>query len=436
MKRISVILLTALLLLALAGCGTKAPGSTPPDTTNPVVTVSPDSSPIGDQDAGNKTVTVFTKKREWDWDAIEKAYENSHPDVDLIVDITDASTYYDILKGYLSSGDLPDVIQTVPGPTLDLWMEHLVPLNDLSVLDSMQQDVLNEYLINGDYYGVPIFMELHGVVYNMNYLEQVGYISAPETLDEFIDLNQKLIAAGLPTGICPWSSGGSILGHMTASVFSIHDDPIAYMKAIQNGEVDLIEDPDWNALYDYLDATLEYGNEDALVTDSTTERNALYAEQYAWYAHDGSWLTPQIKSTNPDLEDHIQLGVYPFTNDASKNKIGRSTQSVSVMNTEHAEEAKGFVDWLLGSDEGCDVLAKVCNVVLLRSDYEMSEEDIGALGKQGVDYVELGRSYGNFRNFPESIQADLMTAIEKYLGNVVDREESLSEIQALFESSK
>ena len=134
------------------------------------------------------------QKREWEkgWNALADAYMKEHPDVEVVINLTDANNYYDELKAYLASGDLPDIIQTVPGTTLSLWQDNLVPLNDLEVLDKMDQDIVNEYLVDGNYYGVPLFMELHGVIYNMDYLNQVGYDKAPETLDEFIDLNKKL----------------------------------------------------------------------------------------------------------------------------------------------------------------------------------------------------------------------------------------------------
>jgi len=387
--------------------------------------------------AGEKRiVNVFTKKREWDWKTIEARYEAYNPEVDLVVDATDSTTYYDLLKGYLASGDLPDVIQITSGSTMDVWKEYLVPLDGLEALNTMPADSTAEFMADGKYYGVPLFAELHGVIYNMDYLNKVGWTTTPTTLDEFIQLNEDLIAAGLPTGICPWSSAGSILGHMTASVFSSHDDPYAYMNEIIEGNVDLTTDEQWNALYDYLDATLKYGNADALVTDSTTERNALYTEEYAWYAHDGSWLTPQIKANNPELEDHIALGVYPFFNDASKNKIGNSLQGMSVMNTAHTEDAKNFVNWLLGTDDGCDVLANVCNVVLLKDGFELTVENVGALGVQGMNYVANGQAYNNFRGFPTEIQSALMAAIQKYLAGTSTRVESLAEIQALFESCK
>ena len=139
----------------------------------------------------------------------------------------------------------------------------------MEVLDHMDKEIVDEYLVDGNYYGVPLFMELHGVIYNMDFLNQVGYEEAPATLDEFIDLNEKLIANGLPTGISPWKSGGSIVGHMTAPVFSSQENPVEYMTKIQNGEVDLTKEKGFLELFDYLDATIEYGNKDAVNTDST-----------------------------------------------------------------------------------------------------------------------------------------------------------------------
>lgn len=435
MKKVLALLLATLMLAGCFAC-TSSPNEPAPQTEASGTDAASKTEAPADSSGEKRIVNVFTKKREWDWETIEARYEAYNPEVDLVVDATDANTYYDLLKGYLASGDLPDVIQITSGATMDVWKEHLLPLDGLEALSTMPAASTEEFMADGKYDGVPLFAELHGVIYNMDYLAKAGWTAAPTTLDEFIQLNEDLIAAGLPTGICAYSSAGAILGHMTAPVFSSHDDAYAYQREIIAGNVDLTADEQWNALYDYLDATLKYGNADALVTDNTTERNALYAEEYAWYAHDGSWLTPQIKANNPALEDHIALGVYPFFNDASRNKIGNSLQGMSVMNTAHAEDAKNFVNWLLGTDDGCDVLANVCSVVLLKDGFALTTESVGALGVQGMNYVANGQAYNNFRGFPTQIQATLMAAFQKYLAGTASRAESLAEIQALFESCK
>ena len=436
------LLLAILMIFSLVACSQKpadgGAGSAPAQT--PTTTPSQEKPTEVQEPTGDNTIVIFSKKREWEagWNAMREQYMANNPQIkDIVINLTDASNYYDLLKGYLASNDLPDIIQTVPGSTIDLWAEHLVDLNGIPAMDKMQKDIVDEYLVDGKYLGIPLFMELHGVIYNMKYLNQVGYEKAPETLDEFIDLNQKLQTANLPTGISPWKGAGSIVGHMTAPIFGAHEDSVAYMNDIIAGKVDLTQDAEWNALFDYLQATMEYGNKDALNTDNTTERNALYAEQFAWYAHDGSWLTPAIKSTNPDLENRIQLGVYPFTNDASKNKIGRSTQSLSVMQTgRNEEEVKKFIDWMLGSDEGCKILVEQCNTVILRTDYEMSPDYIGVLSVQGREYVNNGRSYGNFRHIPDSITKSLESPLQKFIGGAATKEDALKELQSLFESCK
>ena len=441
MKKILALLLATLMLATCFACASSEPEAAAQPAAEPAAPAAEeapvDAEPAETEATGEKrVVNVFTKKREWDWETIEKRYEAYNPQVDLVVDATDANTYYDLLKGYLASGDLPDVIQITSGSTMDVWKEHLVALDGMEALTTMPEASTAEFMADGAYYGIPLFAELHGVIYNMTYLNAAGWTTTPTTLDEFIKLNEDLIAAGQPTGICSYSNAGAILGHMTAPVFSSHEDAYAYQAEIVAGNADLTADAGWNALYDYLEATIKYGNPDALVTDNTTERNALYAEEYAWYAHDGSWLTPQIKATNPALEDHIALGVYPFTNDAASNKIGNSLQGMSVMNTEHAEDAKNFVNWLLGTDDGCDVLANVCNVVLLKDGFELTTESVGALGVQGMNYVAAGQAYNNFRGFPTEIQSTLMAAIQKFLAGTSTRAESLAEIQALFESTK
>ena len=412
MRRFFAGALACLMVLGLAACGQ----------------VEDTKTPASDGNASEKVVHVFTKKREWNWDRIKEAFEASHPGYVLNVDITEASDYYNLLKTYVTTGDLPDVIQTIPGSTIDLWKEYLVDISDLECFDKMDPEITNAYYEDGAHYGVPLFAEYHGVIYNMTYLEQVGFSDAPKTSDEFVALNKALIAAGLPTGISPWKGATAMIAHMTAPIFGAKDDSLSYYQGIQSGTVDLTSDKDWGMFLDYIDAVRQYGNADALNTDNTTERNAMYAGEYAWYGHDGSWVTPALRATNPEMEQNLQLGVYPYSSNPNENKIGVSTQGLSIMNTENVEAAKVFVDWLLGSDEGTDILVKDCNTVVLRTDYEMSAEDVGALAVQGRELSANGYGANNFRNMPDSVIANCANSLQKYIAQVIDRNGLLNEV--------
>lgn len=424
MKRFLCITLALLMVLSLAACGGDRNG----ETATP-------GAPDTEQDSP-KTVTMFTKKREWNWEEIEKKFEDANPGYDLIVETCDADNYDNILKSYAATQDFPDVIQTTSGSSLDLWKEHLVDVGDLACLEKMQKDIVNEFYLDGVCYGVPLFAEYHGVIYNMTYLKAAGIEEPPETLSEFIAMNQALQAAGQPTGIAPWKGAAVIPAHMAAPVFAAQEDALAYYQQIEDGQADLTQDEMFNALLDYLDAVREYGNEDALNTDNTTERNAMYAGDYAWYAHDGSWVTPALRSTNPDMEQNLRLGVYPFSDDAALNKVGVSVQSLSIMNTENIEAAKVFVEWLLGTDEGCDILAKENNVVMQRTDYVMAAEDIGELAAQGVELTNAGKGASNFRWISGAVMVSAADTFQKYIAGVYDRDTALNEIASIIQANK
>ena len=134
MRRFFAGILACLMVLGLAACG-QAQGETS------------DSGENGSE----KVVNVFTKKREWNWDRIKEAFEASHPGYVLNVDITESTDYYNLLKTYASTGDLPDVIQTMPGSTIDLWKEYLVDISDLECFDKMDPEITDEYYVDGTY---------------------------------------------------------------------------------------------------------------------------------------------------------------------------------------------------------------------------------------------------------------------------------------------
>ena len=100
----------------------------------------------------------------------------------------------------------------------------------------------------------------------------------------------------------------------------------------------------------------------------------------------------------------------------------------SLPKTQNVEAAKVFVDWLLGSDEGTDILVKDCNTVVLRTDYEMSAEDVGALAVQGRELSANGYGANNFRNMPDSVIANCANSLQKYIAQVIDRNGLLNEV--------
>ena len=66
----------------------------------------------------------------------------------------------------------------------------------------------------------------------------------------------------------------------------------------------------------------------------------------------------------------------------------------------------------------------------------MFDEDVGVLSTQGINYVTSGKSYVNFRHIPQKIQANLSSAVQKYLSGNETRKDTLQNIQKQFESSK
>ena len=109
MRNLTALDIMTSLVAGMAGCGSESKAD-PVSDSGAVETESNDSSSkeTVSSDSGSSTndekkkVVVFSKKREWEkgWNALADAYMKEHPDVEVVINLTDANNYYDELKQY------------------------------------------------------------------------------------------------------------------------------------------------------------------------------------------------------------------------------------------------------------------------------------------------------------------------------------------------
>jgi raffinose/stachyose/melibiose transport system substrate-binding protein len=391
---------------------------------------------------GSVTVTVYSFKREWEagWKKLGQLYMEKNPQIKNIeFELVESAQYWDVMNAKLASNSLPDIVNLTPGIRVRMWAEHLADLTDLPLLAKLDKVMLESFRQNGRILGIPMQWEAHGMVYNMTHLAKVGYKKIPETRKEFIELNEKLKGAGLPMGILGWKDASILRTQNCWIPFRATGNADAHMQDLLAGKVDLVKSKEWNDYFDFLDMLVKYGNQNPASMDSTTERNAIYNEEYAWAGIEGTWLTPAIRKINPSLMQRIAIGPFPVYDDAVKNNIGIIIHGAEIFKagtSKNPDEAKNFFSWLFGSDEAGKVFLDEIGAPLVRTDVKITNQNIGELGAQAKGYIDQGRYRQMITVYPMAITSDWAALLQKYIAGQISRTDALTKLQALFLGAK
>lgn len=119
--------------------------------------------------------------------------------------IMPGSNFSDIMKTRMASNQLPDV-WTTHGWAVARYAEYLEPLNDFGfaehISSSIEEQITDK---DGNLYTLPIDMDLTGIIYNVNVLEEAGVnVDGLKTWDDFNEACKKVKSIGKNTNSDGW----------------------------------------------------------------------------------------------------------------------------------------------------------------------------------------------------------------------------------------
>ncbi len=436
-KRMAVLLAAA--AVCLAGCQGEAKQESASAAEN---TNAAGETEIEKADNGEKiTLTAFMSLGQWadHIDELTEAYLAEHPNIETIEwELPSSSTASDLLKSKLAADEMPDVFGVNYGESTVQWAPHLMPLDD--IVEELKpyysaSDIECGYY-EGSFYHVPLIAEGYGILYNMKYLKEAGWEKTPETFDELEQLCQDLEAAGIQPFVNHYKEDKLTLTYHYGMVPAmIKEDPFGYVDSLKAGQdMDIVNDADWNAMVDFYDLTMKYGNEDALTTDKQTARNDFFTEKAAMITDEGSWNLSNIRSINPNLEEYVVQSLVPLTNDASRNKLSLDLVSICVSKTtKHPEEAKELVRWLGTSEAAMNWYMKQMGSLPASIKADSSPENVGVLSSQVKEMNEAGKAATSLQPYvPETVRSGIGEQWSLYLAGEIDRTELLTNFAKLW----
>ncbi|MDF1478281.1 extracellular solute-binding protein [Leifsonia sp. H3M29-4] len=292
----------------------------------------------------------------WSWrtEDVEKynrifdVYEEANPGVTIEFEAFLNTEYNQLLTTGLSGSDGPDIAMVRSYGGLQAWVSagQLVPIDDIvDGLDAIEPAVLAGARGHEDglIYGVPFATQTLQMFYNKGMFDELG-LEEPTTWDEFIELNDALLAAG----VTPMA-----LGAKDSWMLPIFSDIIGagrygageFEAAVLSGEKNFT-DPDYVASLALVDDMQQYLSPDVVgvgYTDAQIQFTSGLAAQYPG----GTFELTTFNTQAPDLE----LGVYqvPLPPDAVADAPvtpAYADGSFAINSaSEHQDEAAKLLNW-------------------------------------------------------------------------------------------
>ncbi|GGG62578.1 ABC transporter substrate-binding protein [Paenibacillus radicis (ex Gao et al. 2016)] len=356
-KAFSLIIVSALLTLLLAACGSS--NEKPANT----------AAPTNGENQGGKPVTISFMHFKSDFtDGVAKIveqFETENPLIKVNVQPVKYDDYYTLLKTKLAGGDIVDVFTLNAGAQTKLFSDggYLEDLTGKPFLADFEEAVLKSQSTDGKNYVMPINANPIAVFYNKQIFTDLG-IEIPRTYDALIEAAKKIKEAGkTPFALGwkdPWTLSMWLSRDLPSNSALVNNQPDFFEK-LETGSVKFADNPATKTMIEHAQQLFELGNKDQLGVDYNGAVD-LFAKGDVGMMYMGTWPLADIQKKNPDLYNNMGYFPYPFSNDESLNKLEFNPDASIAINTKspNKEAAEKFLAFL-ASKEGGDLWVKNLN---------------------------------------------------------------------------
>lgn len=298
--------------------------------------------------------------------------------------------------------------------------------------------------VNGVVYSFPLCIEGRGLIYNKAAIEDtLGEEFDPaaiKTQDDFVELLDRLVDAGMerPVSLAKedWSLGAHQLQYVYETYDGTSEGAQEAIEQIKDGELDL---EDYDRMSDFLnmfDILKKYNvaQKDPLGADYDEMAIDLADGKTAFWLN-GNWAWPNLEEAGAETDD--EYGFLPFfmsndENDFANQQIQASPSKQVMLDGQVATEkeqaaAKEFLNWIVYSEIGQQMLVYTCNLIppFQNNPYEPTDP----LSCNIYEKVQSGGTFNASAIVPNDHWSILGAAMQKYLADRSDREELIESME-------
>lgn len=358
-----------------------------------------------------------------------------------VMPVTDGDSPYTKVVSLYNSGNPPTMSILDTTDVIALAEEKAADLSNEAWLKEAE-GYLTE--VNSKVYSFPLCIEGRGIIYNKQVIEDtLGETFDPasiRTLDDFVALLDRLVEAGMehPVSLAmeDWSLGAHHLQYIYETYDGTSDGAAEVIEQIKAGQLDLTTYDRMSQFLDMFDVLMKYNvaASDPLGADYDEMAIDLVDGKTAFWFN-GNWAWPNLEDADAEKDDAYGFLPYFMNNDPDDfvNCQIQASPSKQVMldgvvaTEKQLAAAKEFLNWIVYSEIGQQMLVKTCNIIppFQNNPYEPSDP----LSRDIYNHVHDGAAFNASAIVPNDHWSVLGAAMQKYLAQRSDRAELIASIE-------
>lgn len=365
-----------------------------------------------------------------------------------VMPVTDGDSPYTKVVSLYNSGNPPTLSILDTTDVIALAGEKAEDLTD-EPWTAEAQEYLTE--VNGKVYSFPLCIEGRGLIYNKTAIEEaLGEAfdaSIIKTQDDFVALLDRLVAAGIEKPISmakeDWSLGAHQLQYIYETYDGTSEGAQSVIEQIKSGGLDLDSYQRMTEFLNMFDILKKYNvaKSDPLGADYDEMAIDLADAKTAFWFN-GNWAWPNLEEAGAKTTDEYGFLPYFLNNDENDfaNQMIQGSPSKQVMmdgqvaSDKQKAAAKEFLNWIVYSEIGQQMLVKTCNLIPPFKNNPYEPED--PLSRDIYQHVQDGTAFNASAIVPNDHWSILGAAMQKYLADRCDKAELIESIEDYWKQQK
>jgi len=300
-------------------------------------------------------------------------------------------SYITQLQTKLAANEGPTIFSVQQGVEAEKFSSYYYDMTNESYSKYIVPNMALE--IEGKVIGVPIGIEGFGLVYNKNLYDP----SSVKDTKSLVKALEKYKAEGI-NGLGLSQSAYFLIGHIINTPFALQEDPIAFIKQVNKGEVDLKQVPEFQEFAEVMEA-IRANTPNPVEITYDTQMGDLATGKSAT-VHQGNWSYSMLA----DYKD-INISMTPFPI-AGNDKLEVGVPAGWVINNQASQEqiaaANAFLEWLYTSETGKNTILN--DFGFIPAVTTITPTNLDPLSQAVYDATQAGKTLPRALNyFPQGI---------------------------------
>ncbi|MFF2016623.1 extracellular solute-binding protein [Paenibacillus sp. NPDC058177] len=328
-------------------------------------------------------------------------------------------SYITQLQTKLAANEGPTIFSVQQGVEAEKFASYFYDMTNESYAKYIVPNMALE--IEGKVVGVPIGIEGFGLVYNKELYDP----STVKDTKSLIQALEKFKADGI-NGLELSQTAYFLIGHIINTPFALQKDPVAFIKKVNKGEVDLKTIPEFQEFAKVMEAIRANSANPVEVTYD--KQMGDLATGKAAIVHQGNWSYSMLAEY-----DDINIGMAPLPI-VGNDKLEVGIPSGWVINNKASQEqitaANVFLEWLYTSETGKNTILNDFGFIPAVTTIEPTGLD--PLSQQVYEATQAGNTIPRALNyFPQGIIINDLAplASEFFLDSSITPEQFLDKLR-------